>query len=264
MAQPSAVTGARPSAIEPHVRSISTADLSAALRKGYADFMAMPSHLIFVSLLYPIAGLIIATFAFGLDLNRLLFPLASGFALIGPLAAIGLYELSRRREAGLEVRWQHAIDVLRSPAIGSVLGMGLVLVVIFILWLLTANALFGLIMGHRENQGFGELLREVLTTRRGWVLIVVGNLVGLAFAAVVLTISVVAFPLILDRNVGVGTAIATSRRAVFRNPVTMATWGFLVAALLVLGSIPLFVGLAIVMPVLGHATWHLYRAVVEP
>lgn len=246
----------------PNARIIGTDDLKAALAKGYADFMAMPSHLIFIGLIYPIVGIFLSSFAFGVATMPLLFPLASGFALVGPLAGIGLYEFSRRRERGEEPTWSEFFDVLKSPSIGSIVTMGVVLVVIFLLWLATAYGLFHAIMGDRVNDSYSDLIREILTTGRGWALILVGNAVGLAFAVLVLTISVIAFPMILDRNVGVGTAIEMSRRVVLANPATMAAWGAIVAGLLALGSIPIFIGLAIVMPILGHATWHLYRATV--
>lgn len=262
MTPPHVISRTTPLTDTPPVRTITTADLRDALAKGYADFMAMPSHLVFIGLIYPILGVFLASFTFGYDLLPLLFPLVSGFALIGPLAAIGLYELSRRREAGIDARWQDAFDVLRSPASGSIIGMGLVLVAIFVLWLLSANAIFRATLGPVTMESYGQLLRETLTTASGWALIIVGNLVGLAFAVLVLTISVIAFPLILDRGASVGVAMATSRRAVLANPRTMAIWGLTVAALVAIGSLPLFLGLAVVMPILGHATWHLYRKVV--
>lgn len=246
----------------PAVRTLTRADLKDALAKGYADFMANPTHLVFLGLIYPILGLWLASSAFGYDFLPLIFPLASGFALIGPFAGIGLYEMSRRREAGLEPTWKDATEVFRSPAIGSIVGMGFVLVAIFVLWLLTAQAIFGATIGLSPTESYGDWLRGIASTPRGWALILIGNAAGLAFAVLVLTISVIAFPLILDRGAGVGTAIATSRRAVLANPGAMALWGFIVAALVALGSLPVFIGLAIVMPVLGHATWHLYRKVV--
>lgn len=262
MVQSHVGTHAMPLLDAPPVRKIGTGDLQDALSKGYADFMAMPSHLAFVCLIYPILGVFLASAAFGYDLLPLLFPLVSGFALVGPLAGIGLYELSRRREQGLEPTWQDAFEVLRSPAIGSIVGMGIILLVIFVAWLLSAYAIYGATIGSAGALPYDQLIRTVLTTPAGWTLMVVGNAVGFLFAALVLTTSVIAFPLILDRGAGVGVAIATSVAAVRANPATMATWGLIVAVLLALGSIPLFVGLAIVMPILGHATWHLYRKVV--
>ncbi|WP_375460431.1 DUF2189 domain-containing protein [uncultured Enterovirga sp.] len=202
----------------PDARIVGIDDLKTALAKGYADFMAMPSHLIFVGLIYPILGVFLSSFAFGEATMPLLFPLASGFALVGPLAGIGLYELSRRRERGEVPTWTDAFAVLRGPSISAILGMGVVLVVIFLLWLATAYGLFSAIMGQRANASYPDLIREILTTGRGWALILVGNAVGLAFAILVLTVSVIAFPMILDRNVGIGTAMETSRKVVLANP----------------------------------------------
>ncbi len=116
----------------------------------------------------------------------------------------------------------------------------------------------------KRRPTFLILLERVLTTPQGWWLIVVGCGVGFLFALVALCISVVSFPLMLDRHAGAGDAMVTSLRAVARNPVPMAAWGLIVAVLLVLGSLPLFLGLAVVIPLLGHATWHLYRKVIAP
>src|SRR5215204_1144844 len=258
------IAGARETPEFPIVRRIGPADLKDALRKGFADFWAMPSQVFFIGLLYPIAGVILAGFAFGQNMLPLLYPLAFGFALVGPFVSIGLYELSRRREQGLPTDWKYAFEVLQSPAIGSIAALGVVLLVIFMGWLFTAQALYQGLYGYRPVESLPAFLSEALTTSRGWTLIILGNLIGFVFAVVVLAISVVSFPLLLDRDVGAAIAVQTSVRAVLTNPVTMALWGLIVAGLLALGFATLLVGLAIVVPVLGHATWHLYRRVVEP
>ena len=247
----------------PIVRRIDPADLKDALRKGFADFWAMPSQVFFIGLIYPIAGVILAGFSFGQNMLPLLYPLASGFALVGPFVAIGLYELSRRREQGLPTDWRYAFEVLQSPAIGSIAALGVMLLVLFMAWLFTAQALYEWLYGYRPVESLPAFLSEALTTARGWTLIILGNLIGFVFAVAVLTISVVSFPLLLDRDVGAAIAVQTSIRAVLTNPVTMALWGLIVAGLLALGFAMLIVGLAIIVPVLGHATWHLYRCVVE-
>ncbi len=247
----------------PHINRIGAADLWDALACGFRDFWAMPSHLVFLSLIYPIVGLILARLVFGYDVLPLLFPLVAGFALIGPVAALGLYELSRRRELGLEANWPHAFGVFRSPSIGGIVTLGILMLAIFAIWLDAAQWLYQASFGKFPPESIGSFVDAVLTTSAGWTLILLGNTVGFLFAVLSMTLSVVSFPMLLDRRVGALTAVVTSVRAVAANPVTMALWGLIVAGALVLGSLPLFVGLAIVMPVLAHATWHLYRKLVE-
>jgi uncharacterized membrane protein len=246
----------------PVVRKIGIADLKQALAEGARDFKACRTDVIFLCLLYPIAGIIISRVAFNYGLLPLIFPLIAGFALIAPLFGVGLYEMSRRREQGIAIGWADAFAVLRSPAIGSVVVMGLLLLALFALWLFAASFIYTLTLGPDLPVSAANFARDVLTTPQGWTMTVVGMGVGFLFALVVLVISVVSFPLLLDRNVGVYCAVATSVKAVRANPGPMAAWGLIIAAGLVIGTIPLLVGLAIVLPILGHATWHLYRKVV--
>jgi uncharacterized membrane protein len=248
--------------VPPRISRIGVADLRAALASGFRDFGAFRTDVIFLVLIYPVIGLVLARAAFGEDMLPLLFPLASGFALIGPVAAVGLYEMSRRREQGDEIGWADAFGVVRSPAFGAIMVLGVLLLGIFVLWLVSAQMIYNLTLGPEPPASIESFLRDVFTTGAGWTMIAVGIGIGFVFAVVVLTISVVSFPLLLDRGVALDTAVQTSIRAVMANPVTMAVWGLVVAAGLVLGSIPLFIGLIIVMPVLGHATWHLYRKLV--
>jgi uncharacterized membrane protein len=254
--------GTRPA--QPVVRRIGLADLRDALAKGADDFYAMPTHAMFLCIIYPIVGFALARLAFGYSILPLLYPLASGFALVGPIAALGLYELSRRRESGLDTSATRAFDVFQSSSVGAIAALGILLLIIFVIWVAVANAIYVANFGYASPSSIEAFLTDVLTTRPGWNLIIVGNGVGLLFAILVLTISVVSFPLLLDRDVGAAVALLTSIRAVVHNPLTMVVWGLIVAALLVIGSLPLFFGLTVVMPLLGHATWHLYRKVVEP
>ena len=241
------------------VRTIGAADLRDALAKGWDDFKAMPTFALFLAIIYPIIGLILFRVIFDSNLLQLAFPLIAGFTLIGPVAAIGLCELSRLREQGLG---GEAMKLHRAPSLRAIVTLGIVLMAIFFTWLGAAQAIYYLIFGNAVPVSIAEFVRQVFTTSAGWTLIFVGCGVGFVFAAVVLTISVVSFPMLVDRNVGAAKAVRTSVRAVFENPVTMATWGLFVAGALVLGALPLFFGLAIVLPVLGHSTWHLYRKVV--
>ena len=254
--------GANPYEID--VRTISTDDLKDALSRGFDDFKANPTHLIFLGVIYPVMGLILARFTAEAALLPLIFPLVAGFALVGPFAAVGLYELSRRRELGLPAEWKHAFLAFRSPAIGSILTLGFMLMVILVIWLFAARLIYRSTIGHATPETMMSMVKEVFGTTEGWSLIILGNGVGFLFAVIAFTISVVSFPLLLDRNVGVGAAIQTSVRAVMLNPRVMAIWAAIVVVGLILGSIPLLIGLAIAMPVLGHATWHLYRKLVAP
>jgi uncharacterized membrane protein len=247
----------------PRVRTIAIADVKDALARGIDDFAAMPTHAIFLCLIYPIAGLFLARLTLGYEVLPMLYPLAAGFALLGPFAAIGLYELSRRREQGLDLSWEHAFEVFRSPSSGAIGALGVLLTIIFVVWIAVAQSIYVATFGYEPAASIPAFLRQVFTTPAGWTLIVVGNAVGFLFALLVLTISVVSFPLLLDRDVGAAEAILTSVRVVAANPLTMAVWGLIVAAALVIGSLPFFFGLALVVPILGHATRHLYRKVVE-
>src|SRR5215471_15851879 len=258
------LTGAGESPAYPIVRKIGFADLKDAVAKGIGDFWAVPTHVIFLAIIYPLVGLFLARMAFGLGVVPLLYPLAAGYALIGPFAAIGLYEMSRQREQGVDVNWKHAFGVLRSPSLDAIAALGMVLMIVFLIWLVVAESLFQSLFGYGSPESIRRFVSEVLTTSAGWTLIIAGNAIGFLFAAFVLTIGVVSFPLLLDRDVGAVVAAQTSVRAVLRNPLMIAAWGLFVAAALVIGSLPFFVGLAVVMPVLAHASWHLYRKVVEP
>jgi uncharacterized membrane protein len=246
----------------PAVRKITVADIRESLAKGFDDFEAYRSDVLFVGIIYAAVGLVLARLAFGSDLIPLVFPLASGFAIIGPFAAIGLYEMSRRREQGAEVEWSNAFDVFKAPAIGGIVALGVMLVMLFLVWLAAAWGIFALTLGPAEPTSIGAFAHDVFLTSAGWTLIVAGVGVGFLFALLAMAISVVSFPLLIDRDIGLDTAIATSVRAVKENPGPMAVWGLIVAASLVLGSIPFFIGLVAVVPILGHATWHLYRRLV--
>ena len=246
----------------PEVRRIGVADLKAALRAGAEDFAACRSDVIFLCLLYPLIGIAMVAGALNQNMLPMIFPAIAGFALVGPVAGVGLYEMSRRRELGEEPRWGAALDVLRSPRFGAVLVLGLLHCAIFLAWMITAFALHDAIMGPDRAPSAAAFLGQVVSTEAGWTMILVGCGVGFLYAALVLAISVVSFPLLLDRNVGVPAAIATSIRVARENPATVAVWGLIVAAGLVIGAIPFFLGLIVVLPILGHATWHLYRRAV--
>ncbi len=252
-----------PSAVfRPHVRRIAVHDLGTCLHQGWADFKATPTQLVFLCIVYPLVGLVAARAAFGGAVVPLLFPIVSGFALVGPIAALGLYELSRRRERGDDVSWLNCFDVLRSPSLGAIAALSVMLVLIFVAWLAAASAIYHDAIGDMTPATLAGLAHDVFHTPEGRRLAILGNLVGFLFAAGVLSLTVVSLPLLLDHDVGAAIAIQTSLRAVWVNPIPMAVWGLTVGVLLAVGAALLMVGLAVVLPVLGHATWHLYRRVI--
>lgn len=244
------------------VRRIGMSDIWDALARGFDDFRAKPSHYVFLSLIYPICGVVLVTWSSGANMLPLIFPLIAGFALLGPLFAIGLYEISRRRERGMDTSWRHALDVRHSPALPSILAVGAMLMALFVAWLVFAQMLYTSLFGPEPPQSLALFLASIFGSENGLLLMLAGNAIGFCFALIVLATTVVAFPLMLDRDVGAVAAIETSLRATLMNPVPVACWGLIVAALLVIGTIPIFVGLAVIMPILGHATWHLYRKLV--
>jgi uncharacterized membrane protein len=256
-----AVADAERSRAPIRIAPIGTSDLRAALRAGLDDFVACRTDVIFLCVFYPVVGLVLAWALSGHGLLPLLFPLASGFALVGPVAGLGLYAMSRNRETGGTMAVSDAFGVLTAPAFGKILVMSAIMVGELLVWLFVAHAIFVLTLGPKPPVSAALFLHDVLMTPAGHAMAVLGIVIGFGFAVVSLLLFL-ALPLLLDRDVGLAVAIRASVQAVLANKRTMAVWGVLVAAALVIGSIPAFLGLVVVLPVLGHATWHLYRRVM--
>src|SRR6202023_899022 len=163
------------------IRRITPSDLFDALARGIDDFVAMPSHAVFLCVIYPLLGIALIRMTGGNSMLPLAFPIAAGFALVGPLAAIGLYELSRRREAGLDSSTSHALDVLRSPSLGAIVALVLLLMAIFLILLAVADATYIAYFGYHGPASIGQFISDVFYTRAGWMLIVVGSGVGFLF-----------------------------------------------------------------------------------
>ena len=246
----------------PPTNRIGTADIREALRKGVEDFKSFRSDVMFLVAIYPIIGICLVVVASDLALLPLLFPLAAGFALLGPVAAIGLYEMSRRREMGEDVGWGAGLQALRAHIVGPVMALGVYLFAMFVLWIMAAIMIYSFTLGPEPPVSVGAFVFDTLTTGAGWMMIILGMGVGFIFAAIVLVISVISFPMLIDRRAGIPVAVATSVKVARENPMTIAKWGLIVAVMMALGSLPFFLGLIIVLPILGHATWYLYRAAV--
>jgi uncharacterized membrane protein len=246
----------------PKVQHLEFHDIRDSLRKGYDDFAAARADVMFICLLYPVIGVLLAGVAFNSSLLPLLFPVAAGFAILGPVAAIMLYEISRRREKGETVRWTQGLSLLGAPNIGAIIVLALYLVAIFFVWVMVAGLIYDFTLGPEPPVSASAFLRDIVSTGAGRVMLVAGMGTGFLFALAALAISVVSFPLLLDRDVGVPVAVTTSIEVTRRNPRIVLLWGLIVATGLFLGSLPFFAGLIVVLPVLGHSTWHLYRRAV--
>ena len=243
----------------PRPRRIGVSDLREALKKGFEDFGAYRTDVLFIGIIYPAIGLVLAQLVIGHELLPLIFPLFAGFALMGPAAASGLYEMSRRRENGEEVTWADCFAVVSRPTFGAILGLTAILAGVFLVWLGVAMGIYSLTLGSEPPVSIGAFVNDVLFTREGNTMIVFGCGVGFLFALFVLVTSTFSYPMLVDRNVTLLSAVGASFAAFRANPVVLSVWGLIVAAALAVGTLPVLLGLIVVMPVLGHATWHLYR-----
>lgn len=256
----------RIAAQDPHfeldLNPLTMADIGAALRAGWADFAASWRETRLASVIVPLLGVMLLGVDFlGAPLS-LLLPLIAGFALVGPLAAIGFYEVSLRREMGETVDLFSAFHVLERPALGAVGIMGAVLALIFAAWLGTVFFLFEALIGHAGHATLPDMLRAVATTAPGHLFVLLSVICGGVMALAVLATSVVTMPMLIDRTSGLTTAIRASLRLTAQNPKVVLSWGAIVAATLFLAMLPALLGLLVALPVLGHASWHLYRRAV--
>jgi uncharacterized membrane protein len=259
-------SNARPragSTAEIPVRHITDDDLKIALRQGLDDFLDLRGDLFFAGLIYTLIGLAAVVMTTNLPLLPFFYPVVAGVGLLGPLAAVGFYELAKRREAGQEVHWFNFLDVRKRPTLDDMGVVAGLLLVIFFFWLLAAGILYALLFGWATPQSVPDFLVMVFTMPRGWALIGIGAVIGVIFGWIVLALSVVSLPMLVDRNVSASEAVSASWRAAHANKGEMIRWGIIVTGLLVLGSIPLFVGLAFVLPWLGYSTWHLYTRLID-
>jgi uncharacterized membrane protein len=246
------------------IRRIGMKELWQSLREGYDDFNARPSFGIFLVLVYPLFALLLTLFMVGENLRHLAFPMIAGFTLLGPVVSVGLFEMSRRRERGLDFSWRSSFDFIHSSSFAPIVALSVVMMLLYVAWLFLAQFIYFGLFGADPPVSIADFITQVTTTRRGAALIVYGVGLGAVFAFSALAISAISFPLLLDKPATSITAVSTSIRAVTTNFLVMVVWGLVVVALLTVGASLFLVGLAAVLPILGHATWHLYRKVVEP
>jgi|SRR5579884_2617782 len=246
------------------VRTITDEDLRWSLHQGLGDFLAMRGDIFFAGLIYTLIGVAAVVMTTNKPLMPYFFPVVAGVGLLGPIAAVGFYELARRREDGHgDHNWSHFFDVVKRPAADDMAVVAGLLLLIFLGWLLAAGALYGLLFGFWTPASIGDFVTTIFTTVNGWALIVLGAIIGAAFGWLVLALSVASLPLMVDCDVSASEAVSASWRASHANKGLMFRWALVVTGLLILGSAPLFVGLAFVLPWLGYSTWHLYTRLVD-
>ena len=232
--------------------------IGGSLRAGWRDFMRAPGYGLFFSAFYVLGGLVLTAVAAASGQEWWLMPFIVGFPLVAPFAAVGLYEVSRRLEAGEPLIWREVMGTVFAQKDRQLPSMAMVVLLMFMFWVFVAHTTFALFMGVSSLTNVTSS-PEMLLQGRGLIMLLVGTLIGAGFAAVLFSFTVVGLPLLLDREVDFITAIITSIKAVMLNPVVLAIWGLVIAAILLAGMLPLFLGLFIALPVLGHASWHMYR-----
>ena len=261
--EPSTADGPwRPASGVPAVRAATFADLREALRAGLSDFRAAPAFGLLVGFVYAAFGWLLVYVTEVQALRGLTFPLIGGFVMVAPFAATILYEISRRRELGLGFGPRDAGAIVAGTARRALMALGLVLVLWLGIWSRAAIFIYAIYYG-LSAPPFLEMLPELVTTRQGLLFLFWGHVVGAAFAAVAYGLSVLSFPFLLDRDADVVTAIITSFKAVTASPLVMFAWAGLIGVVMALASAPVFLGLLVALPVLGHASWHLYRRLVD-
>jgi uncharacterized membrane protein len=249
--------------VDPVVRRITATDIAEALSAGLRDFQAVPLYGLALGALYAAGGIAVLLCLTAFGLVYLAYPLAAGFALIGPFVAVGLYEVSRRREASRPISFGAIWATVRSR--GEIGWMALVTVFVFVIWMYQVGFLIALFLGLNVSfTSLQQFITVVLTTNQGLLFLAIGNVVGAALSLILFSLTVVSFPLLLDRDVDFVTAMVTSVRSVVTSPVPMIGWAAVIVVLLVVSMLPYFLGLLVTLPVLGHATWHLYRRIIAP
>jgi len=242
----------------PVTRDLTLDDIGAVLRAGWRDFRRAPLFGLFFSAVYVAGGILLYLVYAAAGQEWWLIPVAVGFPLLAPFAATGLYEVSRRLAAGMPLGWGAVLGVVFAQKDRQVPAMAAVILVVFLFWMFVAHAIFALFLGLRAFSP-GNDLATLFLTGNGPLMLLVGGAVGAGFALVLFATTVCALPMLLDREVDFVTAMITSVAVVRHNPVPMLAWAATIALALAAAMLPLFLGLFVALPVLGHATWHLYR-----
>jgi len=247
----------------PKVQTVTASDVRAALKAGVQDFVRAPQFGLFFGGIYALGGLFILACLYVFDMPWMIIPVAIGFPLVGPFVAVGLYEVSRRRAAGTPVTWREVLFVVLQQHRRELGWMCFVVLFVFWIWIYQVRILLAIFLGYSNFSSIWDFLEIITTTTEGLGFIGVGTLVGGFLSLVLFSATVIAMPLLLDREVDFISAMIVSFKTVLSNPMTMIGWAIVIVVLTVLALLPAFLGLFIILPILGHTTWHLYTRAIE-
>ncbi|MBO6718730.1 MAG: DUF2189 domain-containing protein [Rhizobiaceae bacterium] len=248
----------------PEVRALSAADLRAALLAGMSDFAHAPRYGVGIGAIFAAIGVVIVLALTVWDMPWMIYPFAIGFPLIGPFAAVGLFEVSRRLERAEPLNWTVILSAIWIQRGRELSWMAFVMLFVFWIWMYQVRLLIALFLGRLSFATLDKFISIVFTTTEGWLFLAVGHAVGAALALGLFSITVVSIPLLMERECDFVTAMITSVKTVLANPVVMLGWGVFVTVAVIAASLPLFAGLLVVLPILGHATWHIFKAAIAP
>lgn len=248
----------------PSLNKVTTVDITAALKAGFSDFLARPVMSGFFGLFYAVFGLLLVWCLVWLGKIWMIIPAVVGFPLVAPFAAAGLYEMSRRLQKGEHFGWLDILTVMADQRKREMGWMAFVTLFVFWVWMYQVRLWLAIILQDSSFSGFDGFLNTVFFTPAGWTFLAVGTFVGAGLAAVLFAVTVVAMPMLLDRETDFVTAMITSVRVVTENPVVMLSWAAIISVTLLLSMVPAFLGLIFTLPILGHTTWHLYQRAVSP
>lgn len=247
----------------PNIETIGFADVTAALKAGWSDFMRAPAFGLFFAGFYVTMGIVIYLQLDVLDQSYWIIPVGLGFPLLAPFLGVGLYEVSRRIEAGEPLDWAQVLGVVVNQKDRQFPSIAMVIIMIFMFWVFVAHLVFAIFMGLEPLTNITSNWQDALLNRNGITMLVVGTAVGAVLSFCLFSLTVTSLPLLLDRELDFITAMICSFQSVLQNLVPMLSWGVLISVFMLIGMLPFFLGLFVVLPVLGHATWHLYRRVMS-
>jgi uncharacterized membrane protein len=246
----------------PKVRVLTVADLAGAFKAGVRDFAAKPLFGLAIGSTCALFGFAIVACIVWLKIPWMIYPFAIGFPLAGPFLAVGLYEVSRRLEVGEPVTFGAVVSRMWAQRGRELSWMSFVVLFVIWVWVYQVRLLMALFLGMKSYSTLDRFITIITTTPEGWMFLGVGHIVGAVLATIMFSITVVSIPMLMERDNDIVTAMITSVKAVLVSPVVMIGWGLIVTLLVILGSLPLFLGLVIILPVLGHTTWHIYKKAV--